>query len=147
MTYDSIIQVLFLVTKEARVPGPGEEPEEKSCKMGLINLTSFVGDSHAKSLIDVQNLLLNKQEPQENAPQYVSKIGLEMAKSTMKTEKRGNFQCFPTLEQYDSALKKVEYAAPSVYLRAKQNMPCMSIFHPRADAHIPLSLPLFFSHR
>ena len=42
---------------------------------------------------------------------------------------------------------KVEYAAPSVCIWAKRSKVCVSIFHPRADAHIPLSLPLFFSHR
>ena len=35
---------------------------------------------------------------------------------------------------------------PFVY-KTKQNMPCASIFHPMADADIPLSLPFSFSHR
>ena len=42
---------------------------------------------------------------------------------------------------------KVEYAAPSICIWAKRSKVCVFIFHPRADAHIPLSLPLFFSHR
>ena len=33
--------------------------------------------------------------------------------------------------------KKGEGKGEYEYLRAKQNTPCVSIFHPRADAHIP----------
>ena len=47
-------------------------------------------------------------------------------------------------EQYDSAFL---IPSPPICIQAKRNMPSLSIFHPRADAHIPISLPLSFSHR
>ena len=39
------------------------------------------------------------------------------------------------------------YFVLPIYKRKVQLTPCASIFHPRADAHIPLSLLLSFSHR
>jgi hypothetical protein len=53
---------LFLVTKEVRAPGPGEEPEEKSCKMGLVNLTSFVGEQNYKSKPMFSSIMSAKTE-------------------------------------------------------------------------------------
>ena len=68
-------EIIFLplsVTKETRVPGPGEEPEGKSCKMGLINLTSFVGEK-SKQKISVDDIFLAKNKDKKESSAGVGK--------------------------------------------------------------------------
>ena len=68
---------MFLVTKEVRAPGPGEEPEEKSCKMGLVNLASFMGDQNSKSKPMLSSIMTPKTTTTES-----KRKGLVRSKST-----------------------------------------------------------------
>ena len=76
----------FIVTKEVRAPGPGEEPEEKSCKMGLVNLTSFVGDQSSKSKSTIDSIFsATKETSKQNGRKNV--VRSKSAKSKLQSDR------------------------------------------------------------